>query len=76
MRYFVIHTAPKSLIGKYNTSIAGGNFCINMLNTGIFDKTYSILPTNVYNYNDPLDIEAMEVVYSHVRSKRFITRVL
>lgn len=76
MRYFVIHTAPKSLIGKYNTSIAGGNFCINVLNTGIFDKTYSILPTNVYNYNDPLDIEGMEVVYSRVRSKSFITRVL
>lgn len=76
MRYFVIHTAPKSLIGKYNTSIAGGNFCINMINTGIFDKTFSILTTNVYNYDDPLVMDGMEVVYSRIRSKNFMTRVL
>ena len=76
MRFFVIHTAPKSLIGKYNTSIAGGNFCINMINTGIFDKTFSILTTNVYNYDDPLVMDGMEVVYSRIRSKNFMTRVL
>lgn len=76
MRYFVIHTVPKSLISKYNTSIAGGNFCVNMINTGIFDKTYSILSTNVYGYDDPLVMDDMEVVYSKLRSKFFFTRVL
>lgn len=67
MRYFIIHTTPKSLIQKYNTSISGGNFTLNLVESRLFDKTYSLLPTNVYGYEDSLEMDGINIIYSKIR---------
>lgn len=76
MRYFIIHSAPKSLIRKYNTSIAGGNFTINLVSAQLFDKTYSLLPTNVYGYEDSLKMDDIEIVYSKLRNASKWSRII
>ena len=76
MRYLIVHTAPKRYIEKYQSSISGGNFSYNLKETGIFDKVYSILPSNIHGYNDELVIDGFEIVYSRLRGKHFILRIL
>lgn len=50
MRYFLIHSVRKDEIERYKTSIAGGYFSFNLIEAGLFDKVFSILPLNVINY--------------------------
>lgn len=76
MRYFIVHTVPKDFIEKYKTSISGGNFTYNLIEAGLFDKTISILPTNVSHYSGPLIDNGVEIVYSNVRGSSFISRLL
>lgn len=76
MRYFVIHETPRDVLLKYNLPPAAYNFCYNLMKTGIFDKVYSILPTNVYNYTEDLNREGMEIVYSNIRGKNKISRII
>lgn len=76
MRYFIVHTSPKRYIEKYHTSISGGNFSYNLIESGIFDKIYSILPSNVSGYSDELEIDGFEIVYSKIRGKNFLSRIL
>lgn len=76
MRYFIVHTAPKKYIEKYQTSISGGLFSYNLIGAGIFDKVYSILPSNVCGYSDELEIDNFEIIYSKIRNKTFLFRIL
>lgn len=76
MRYLIVHTAPKRYIEKYRSSISGGNFSYNLIDAGIFDKVYSILPSNIQGYNDELEIDGFEIAYSKLRGRNFLLRVL
>lgn len=75
MRYLIVNTVPKDYILKYGTSIAGGNFAYNLLTTNAFDKIYSILPSNVYNYTEELSRDGIDIIYSGLRTKSFFCRM-
>ena len=76
MRYFIVHTTAKCFVEKYKSSISGGNFSYNLKNAGLFDITYSILPSNIYDYTEKLDIDGINIVYSNIRSKSKVSRIL
>lgn len=44
MRVFISHIFPKDKILKYGQSMAANLFCYNLIDSGAFDKIYSILP--------------------------------
>lgn len=73
MRYFIIHSVRRHEIEKYQTSIAGGNFSFNLMDAGIFDKVYSILPSNVYNYEGELSGDDFDIVYSKSRRQNKVS---
>ena len=75
MRYFITHNTPRDYLIKYNIPTAGYNFSSNLISSGVFDKVYSLLPTNVFNYTEPLASDEMEIIYSKLRSKSFFSRV-
>jgi len=65
MRIFLTHILPKESVFKYKLSIAANNFCWNLIEGGLFDKVYSILPTNV---KGELDDSLMDgLVYCRLR---------
>ena len=66
-RYFIVHTPPHDLCGKYKTSVAAANFCWPLINSGIFDKTFCILPSNVGGLVDDIIMEGLS--YSSFRCK-------
>ena len=76
MRYFITHVTPKQFVEKYQSSISGGNFSYNLKDAGLFDVTYSILPTNIYRYAENLDIDDIHIVYSNIRSKYLFSRLI
>lgn len=76
MRYFITHTTPRQYIEKYKSSIAGGNFSLNLKDAGLFDVTYSILPSNIYNYDEDKNIDDIRIVYSTIRSKSKASRLV
>ena len=71
MRIFVIHTAPKSQILKYNLSIAACNFSYTLIEGNKFDRVYSILPAFVKGEVEPFE----GLVYSKFRKNRFFFRL-
>lgn len=65
MRIFVTHILTKENILKYKLSVAASNFCWNLIEGGVFDKVFSILPTNVH---DSINKELMEgLAYCQLR---------
>lgn len=66
-RIFITHIVPRNKIIKYNISTASCNFCYNLIEGGIFDKTYSIMPSFVRGYMEPFD----GLVYSSYRRGLF-----
>lgn len=70
-RIFITHIVPQEKILQYNMSVAASNFCHNLINGGVFDKVYSILPTFVNG-----KIERFSgLIYSSFRGNRFLRRV-
>lgn len=67
IRIFISHILPKDYMLRYNLSVAACNFSWNLINGGVFDKFYSIMPTYVKNSLD--DVDMPELVYSSLRSK-------
>lgn len=76
MRYFVTHCTSRDYLVKYHIPTAGYNFSSNLISSGVFDKVYSLLPTNVSDYSEPLVTDEMEIIYSGLRGKLFYSRVL
>lgn len=76
MRYFIEHSCPREFLNKYAIPTAGYNFSCNLISSGAFDKVYSLLPTNVFNYSEPLKNDEMEIIYSSVRGRRKFSRVI
>lgn len=66
MRVFIAHILPKDIALKYKLSIAACNFSWNLIEGGVFDKVYSILPSNVKG--DIHDIPKDGLVYCRLRN--------
>lgn len=76
MRYFIVNIVPRNLVVKYKISTAALNFCECLINAKIFDKTYSILPTNISHYDDEIHCDGYEVVTSRLRSTNKLRRIV
>lgn len=74
MRYFIVNIVPRDLVVKYKISTAALNFCECLINAKIFDKTYSILPTNISRYDDKTKCEGYDVVTSRMRGDNKLMR--
>lgn len=66
-RVFITHILPREFELKYRLSVAAGNFSWNLINGGVFDLFYSIMPTYVHSCMD--DVSMPELVYSPLRVK-------
>lgn len=44
MRIFIAHILPRKDVLQNHLSVAGCNFCWNLIEGGVFDKVYSVLP--------------------------------
>ena len=67
MRIFVTHILPRELELKYKLSVAACNFSWNLIDGGVFDNFYSIMPT--YVQSEMKDVKMQELVYSSLRTK-------
>lgn len=43
-RIFIAHILPRKDVLQNHLSVAGCNFCWNLIEGGVFDKVYSVLP--------------------------------
>lgn len=64
MRIFITHILPRKDVMSHHLSVAGCNFCWNLIEGGVFDKVYSILPPFIQG---KLDVEYDDLVYSNWR---------
>ena len=69
MRIFVTHICPKDKIIEYGISLSASNFNHNLIESGCFDKVYSIYPGFTKGKLDKLDDETFEAIYSSWRWK-------
>lgn len=69
MRIFYTFVLPDRLVAKYNLSFAGANFSRNLINSGGFDKVYSVMPTNIYGKIEKIENINYDIVYSKLREK-------
>ena len=76
MRYFITHIIPRDLLIKYNVPTAPYNFSTNLISSGVFDKVYSLLPTNIYDYCGPIETPYYTIIYSRIRNKHRIVRFI
>ena len=67
MRIFITHILPRDYDLRYKLSIAACNFSRNLIEGGVFDRFYSIMPTYVHSKMD--DVDMPELVYSPLRIK-------
>lgn len=64
MRIFIAHILPNKEVLKYQLSVAASNFCWNLIEGGVFDKVYSILPPF---FKGNLAVDYQDLVYSDWR---------
>lgn len=64
-RIFLTHIVPRDKVLEYNLSMAGVNFCYNLMGDKTFDKVYSILPSFVHRTVKPFD----GLIFSSLRLK-------
>lgn len=72
MRIFVTHVLPRDKAFKYNLSVAACNFSYNLIDAGVFNKVYSILPSFVRGSLDDVSMDGM--IYSSLR-KGWLRRI-
>lgn len=70
-RIFITHTVPQEKVLRYNLSVAASNFCHNLIDGGVFDKVYSILPTFV---NGKIE-QFPGLIYSPFRRNRLFRHI-
>ena len=73
MRIFITHILPRDEVMKYHLSVAGCNFCWNLIEGGAFDKVYSVLPPFVQGN---LTVKYDDLIYSDWRCGGLIKRKL
>ncbi len=64
-RIFVAHAVPEDKVLEYGVSVAACNFCRHLIQDGLFDKVYTLLPTNVCCEVEPFE----GLVYSTLRRR-------
>lgn len=69
MRIFIGHFVNPEKAHELNISVAASNFSDNLVNSGIFDKAYSILPAFVKRVNAPQTLSSTKfsIIYSRFR---------
>lgn len=70
-RIFLTHSVPRDKVLQHGISVAACNFSNNLIDGGIFDKVYSILPTFVNEAVEPF----CGLVYSSLRRNRILRRL-
>ena len=74
IRIFFTHILPKDKILKYKLSVAACNFSWNLIEGGMFDQFYSIMPTYIQTKME--DVHMPELVYSPLRTKgRILSKI-
>ena len=71
MRIFITHTVPRDKALRYRLSIAACNFCHNLLEAGVFEQTYAVLPSFVSGEVDNFP----GLIYSSFWRKRWLNRL-
>lgn len=69
MRIFLGQAFDQGLIPRYGLPFAADAFIRNLLSGGGFDKSYTILPTNIRGNLGDVVQDCYELVYSSWRSK-------
>lgn len=72
MRIFITHIAPKKVAMKYHVPVAPVYFSYNLMEGGMFDKVYSILPANIVGDKVDFNDEQVETIYSSLRGKKIL----
>lgn len=70
-RIFLTHTVSKDMVLRYKLSMAACNFSHNLIDGGIFDKVYFVLPTFVRGKVKKFD----GLVYSSLREHIILSRL-
>lgn len=70
-RIFLTHSVPRDKVLRYGLSVAACNFSNNLIDDGVFDKVYSILPTFVKETVEPFN----GLVYSSLRRNKSLCRL-
>ena len=70
-RIFLTHSVPRDMVLRYGLSVAACNFSNNLIEGGVFDKVYSILPSFVNVAVEPFD----GLVYSSLRRNKILCRL-
>ena len=70
-RIFLTHSVPRDKVLRYGLSVAACNFSNNLIDGGVFDKVFSILPTFVNEAVEPFG----GLVYSSLRRNKFLCRL-
>lgn len=70
-RIFLTHIVPRDKVLKYHLSVAACNFSHNLIEGGVFDKVFSILPSFVCGAVEPFD----GLIYSSLRKSRWLSRL-
>lgn len=72
MRIFITHIAPKKVAMKYHVPVAPVYFSYNLMEGGMFDKVYSILPANIIGNKEDFSDSQIETVYSSWRGIKIL----
>lgn len=75
MRVFLAHIVPKSQINSYRVAQASHNFCYTLIEAKVFDKVYSIIPSNVNGRKIDFVDDSYELVYSIFRRWKLTLKV-
>lgn len=72
MRIFITNILPKNISIKYKTSNAANNFSWNLIDGGIFDKSYSIPPSFI---KDKIrSAEKLQIIQSSIRRFNILSK--
>ena len=75
MRIFLAHIVPKNQINSFRVAQAAHNFSYTLIEAGVFDKVYSIMPSNVGGEKTIFQSEVYELVYSRLRGNKHLLKI-
>lgn len=75
MRVFLAHILPKAQINNYRVAQASHNFCYTLIEAQVFDKVYSIMPSNVKGRKSDFVDKSYDLVYSGFRRCKYTLKL-
>lgn len=75
MRIFLAHIIPKQQITNFHVAQASHNFCYTLIEANVFDKVYSIMPSNVTGLKSDFVDKSYELVYSSFRRYKYTLKL-